>query len=58
MRKKNKKTNLKATITTSIAAQIGGTIGASRKGRDQVTRVASPVKGADTHSRQWNRWSP
>jgi hypothetical protein len=58
VRKKGKKTDLKSTITTSIAAQIGGTVGATRAGRDQITRVTSPIKVTDTHSRQWNRWSP
>jgi hypothetical protein len=58
VRKKNKKTELKSTITTNIAAQVSGTVGATRRGRDQITRVTAPIKVVDTHSRQWNRWSP
>ena len=58
MPKGKKKINLKSSITTEIAAKIGGTVGATREGRDQITRVTSPIKVTDTHSRQWNRWSP
>ena len=56
--KRSKKDLLKSTITTSVAAEVSATVGSSRKGRDRLTRVTSPVKVADTHSRQWNRWSP
>jgi hypothetical protein len=53
-----KKDILKATITTNIAAKYARKITKTRKGRDQITRVTSPIKGVDTQSRQWNRWSP
>ena len=49
---------LKATITTSIAAKYAKKITKTRRGRDQITRVTSPIKGVDIQSRQWNRWSP
>ena len=56
--KKKKSSVLADSVTTSIAAQISSSVKDSRKGRDQLTRVMSPIKGVDTHSRQWNRWSP
>jgi hypothetical protein len=55
---RKKKDLLKSTITTNIAATAAKKINKTRKGRDQVTRVTSPIKVVDTQSRQWNRWSP
>lgn len=56
--KKKKSRVLADSITTSIAAELSSKVGSTVKGRDSLTRVTSPVKGIDTHSRQWNRWSP
>lgn len=49
------------TTTTSDAAKKSATTGATREGRDKLTRAAKDgkvVKGVDTHGRQWNRYSP
>jgi hypothetical protein len=48
----------KLTTTTADAAKVSGTIGRGRRGRDRITRVMNPIKVVDTHSRQWNRYSP
>lgn len=58
-----KKTSIKSdilskTTTTRTAGVISASVGRSRKGRDAVTRVTSPIKVTDTHARQWNRYSP
>lgn len=46
------------TTTTKIAANVSATVGRTRKGRDKVTRVSSPIKVVDTNARQWNRYGP
>ena len=47
------------TVTTAIAGSVSNAVGRTRKGRDSVTRANwSPIKVADTHGRQWNRYSP
>ena len=54
----------KRVITDNVApdrAEALGQVGASsRKIRDGLTRVQNykPIRGAETMSRQWNRWSP
>jgi len=53
-----KRSPIKSEITTSVASRIGAATGKSRKGRDKVTRVTSPIKGAPTNAKQWNRWTP
>ena len=59
---KSKKASIKADIgastATSIAAKVSGSVGRTRKGRDSITRVKSPIKVTDTQSRQWNRYGP
>lgn len=59
---KSKKGGVKASVSspvsTEIAAKVSGTVGRTRRGRDRVTRVTSPIKVADTQSRQWNRYGP
>jgi hypothetical protein len=55
---KKKSDPIKAEITTKIAAKVSGTVGRSRKGRDSLTRVKSPIKVVDTNARQWNRYTP
>jgi hypothetical protein len=55
---KKKSSPIKADVTTKIAAAVSGTVGRSRKGRDKITRVTSPIKVVDTNARQWNRYSP
>lgn len=60
-RKKNKssvKAEVGAETSTSIAAKVSGSVGRTRKGRDSLTRVSSPIKVADTQARQWNRYGP
>lgn len=57
MRKK-KKNLLDLTTTTNTAAKAAATVGSTRAGRDNLTRATGAVKVVDTHSRQWNRWSP
>lgn len=52
------KSPVRGTSTTKIAANISATIGRTRKGRDRVTRVTSPIKVVDTNARQWNRYGP
>lgn len=52
------KAEMKATVTTAIAGKVSATVGRTRKGRDSVTRVGTPIKVVDTHGRQWNRYSP
>jgi len=49
---------LSETKTTAQAEVLSATKGASRKGRDQLTRITTPIKGVTTQSRQWNRYSP
>lgn len=60
--KKKKRKGVKPdSITTNIAAEISSSVGSTRKGRDQLTRVTSPIKGANTMSKQWSRqegWTP
>jgi hypothetical protein len=49
------------TTTTADAAKKSATVGATRAGRDQLTRATytgKVIKGKDTHARQWNRYSP
>ena len=58
MAKRKSKVKLEPTLTTATAAQASATVGRGRKGRDRVTRVMDPIKVVDTHSRQWNRYSP
>jgi hypothetical protein len=59
---KSKKGGVKADIlsqtATSVAARVSGSVGRTRSGRDSITRVKSPIKVADTQSRQWNRYGP
>jgi hypothetical protein len=54
---KKKPSVLKADTTVKIAARIGAA-NTSRKKRDRLTRVTSPIKAVDTNGRQWNRYSP
>lgn len=52
---------LAPTTTVADAAKASATVGASRAGRDMLTRATyngKAIKGMDTHSRQWMRWSP
>ncbi len=63
MAKRKSKVKLEPTMTTATAAKASATVGSSRRGRDSVTRVGydvgiKPIKGVDTHGRQWNRYSP
>jgi hypothetical protein len=53
-----KKRQLELTTTTAVAQKGAATIGATRGGRDHLTRATGAVKVVDTHGRQWNRWSP
>lgn len=54
-----KKTSIKKPKTAvEKAALASELVGKTRKGRDSLTRVANPIKVADTQARQWNRWSP
>jgi len=49
------------TTTTAKAAKKSATVGATRSGRDLLTRATyngKAIKGEDTHGRQWNRYSP
>ncbi len=49
------------TTTTAEAAKKSATVGATRAGRDQLTRATytgKVTKGVDTHGRQWERYSP
>jgi hypothetical protein len=55
---KKKADPIKAETKTNIAASIAARASKSRKGRDGLTRVMSPIKGVSTDARQWNRWSP
>lgn len=53
--------DLAPTTTVADAAKASATVGASRAGRDMLTRATyngKAIKGMDTHSRQWMRWSP
>lgn len=52
------KAQLGSKTATTVAAAVSGTVGRTRKGRDRLTRVSSPIKVSDTLSRQWNRYSP
>ena len=52
---------LASTTTVADAAKASATVGASRAGRDMLTRATyngQAIKGIDTHSRQWERYSP
>jgi hypothetical protein len=41
------------------AERIAQIANQTRDGRDRITRVkGGPIKAADTHGRQWNRYSP
>ena len=56
-----RKKGLAPTTTVADAAKASATVGASRAGRDMLTRATyngKATKGIDTHSRQWERWSP
>jgi hypothetical protein len=55
---KKKSSPVKADVTTRVAAKVSGTVGRTRKGRDSITRVQSPIKVVDTNARQWNRYTP
>jgi hypothetical protein len=53
--------NKSLTTTTADAAKKSATVGATRDGRDQLTRATytgKVIKGEDTHGRQWERYSP
>ena len=50
---------LKADMKTKLAAKIGQSASKSRKGRDKLTRVTSPItEGVRTNGKQWNRYNP
>lgn len=56
-------TSLKKDLTTTAAdaAKKSATVGATRSGRDKLTRATytgKVIKGEDTHGRQWERYSP
>lgn len=58
---KKKRKALTPTTTVAEAAKVSATVGATRAGRDMLTRATyngKATKGIDTHSRQWMRWSP
>ena len=55
--KKKKAHPIKSPTVVNLAAEISASIGATRKGRDSLTRVQSPIKVTDTNARQWNRYS-
>jgi hypothetical protein len=57
-RRKSDPIRSQITDTTAKAQTLAASIGSSIKGRDRLTRVTSPIKGVDTHGRQWNRYSP
>jgi hypothetical protein len=41
------------------AERIAQIANQTRDGRDRLTRAwGAPIKGADTHGRQWNRYNP
>jgi hypothetical protein len=49
------------TTTTAKAAKKSAKAGATRSGRDMLTRATyngKAIKGEDTHGRQWIRYSP
>jgi hypothetical protein len=49
------------TTTTADAAKKSAKVGSTRLGRDMLTRATyngKAIKGEDTHSRQWERYSP
>lgn len=49
----------KTTITSNIKSEV--TSSNKRKTREGLTRVGiitSPIKGKETHAKQWNRWTP
>ena len=61
MAKRKSKVKLDPTLTTATAAKASATVGATRSGRDLITRATyngKALKVSDTHSRQWNRYSP
>lgn len=49
---------LEETTTTAKAAKLAKTASKSKKTWDGLTRVENPIKGVDTHGRQWRRWNP
>jgi hypothetical protein len=53
---KKKLQSIKSSVTAPVT-----TGAASRQFRERLTRVGiitSPVKGKDTHAKQWSRWTP
>jgi len=50
---------LEETKTTARANALSKKVASTRAGRDSLTRVdRQPIKGIDTHGRQWRRWTP
>lgn len=57
-RRKSDPMRSQLTDTTAKAQLISSSVTSSIKGRDRLMRVTSPIKGVDTHGRQWMRYSP
>lgn len=56
MKKKKKSDGITSSVTSAVTPASK-----SRQFRDRLTRVgiiSSPVKGAVTNAKQWNRWTP
>jgi len=60
MAKKKKKRVITDNVAPDRAEALGQVGASSRTVRDGLTRVQNykPIRGAETLSRQWSRWSP
>jgi len=53
-----KRSPIKSETKASITSRLTEKSSKTRKNRDRLTRVTSPIKGIMTNAKQWNRWTP
>lgn len=53
-----KRSPVKSETKSSVKSNVSAPSYRKRKTRDKLTRVTSPIQGAMTNAKQWNRWTP
>ena len=53
-----KRSPIKSETKSSITSRLTEKSSKTRKNRDKLTRVTSPIKGIMTNAKQGNRWTP
>lgn len=55
MKKKKASSPISSNVKSEVVPAQRRTL---REGLTRVGVVTSPIKGKDTHAKQWNRWTP